>query len=460
MDQSAILDASFRGIPFDCVAASVPTKRALAVHEYPFKDGGEVDDMGRRARTFPVQAIFFGDTYLQEMEAFIEALDQGGEGELVHPIYGAHTVMVQEYETKHEADRPDSCALSITFVESGLHTPFFSGAATAKGAAENAADGALSALDAAREAYGDGLDAWVKDFLKDNPATGTLAAVSDIFTAGARIMDDVINAVDTVVSFLDFPRAFVGGLESMYAKARQVANLGGGVSERFTGWQRLSDFCKGVSAGGKTGAKTYAVAPSPASVTPSTLLELAEESALTDGTESGGAASGSVMAAPSSPLTEDAVTATPEGEAQALVSVGHAVAQAGEVAGAACDILLDEADAPTLNPAEVEAMVGNARERIKDAMALARAALPPHRARPVVENLRDAAEQVQALGAAVINARPPLITHTLETDCNAHLLAHALYNDHSRAPEILRLNPGIKNPNFLKRGQRITVYAE
>lgn len=127
---------------------------------------------------------------------------------------------------------------------------------------------------------------------------------------------------------------------------------------------------------------------------------------------------------------------------------------------AVCDILLDEAETPTLNPAEVEAMVNNARERIRDAMAMARTTLPAHRARPVVESLRDAAEQVQDLGAAVINARPPMIAYTIASSCNAHFLAHMLYKDYSRATEILRLNPGIHNPNFLRRGQRITVYAE
>lgn len=457
MDTNIILDASFRGIPFDCQTTSDPVKRAIVVHEYAYKDGGEVDDMGRDARVFSINAIFFGDTYQQEMQAFIAALDEGGAGELIHPIYGTHMVVVREYTPDHDADNPDSCKIAITFVESGLHTPFFNLPETAKGNAQNAADGATSAMDAANEAYAASFEEWVKAFLQENPATNTLATVAEVFRNGAHLLDDIIDAADTVISFLDFPRAFVGELESVYSRVKKVANLGDGVTERFTGWQRLSDFCKGVSAGGSKNKKTYGTKPEPASITPPTLQEMEEDAALADGITSAGSAQ-----APTSdnPLTEDAQTDNAEGEATALVGVGHAVAQAREVTDTVCDLLLDEADAPILNPAEVETIVNNARERIQDAMAMVRISLPPHRIRPITESLRDAAEQVQDLGAAVINARPPLITHTIAADCNVHFLAHLLYGDYTRATEVLRLNPGIMNPNFLQRGQRVTIYAE
>ena len=167
-----------------------------------------------------------------------------------------------------------------------------------------------------------------------------------------------------------------------------------------------------------------------------------------------------MMPARNNPLTADAKTASREGQARAYVACAHAVVQARTMTGIVCEILLAEAESPTLNPAEVEAMVGNTRERIQDAMDIARVVLQPPRVRSITESLRTAAKAVQDLGAAVINARPPLIVHTVEADTNAHLLAHALYADHARAGEIVRLNPGITNPNFLRRGQRIMVYAK
>ena len=458
MDTNTILDASFRGIVFDCQGTSDPTKRALAIHEYPYKDGAEIDDMGRRARVFSINAIFWGDAYQQELQTFLDALDLGGEGELVHPVYGSHMVMVQDFDPRHEADLPDSCTVAITFVESGLHTPFFNVPETAKGKAQGAADAVMSALEEAQAAFGAGLDAWVKDFLAGNPATNALASVADILRDGAHMLDDVIGMVDTAIAYLDFPRAFVGELENVYAKVNKVAGLGDGLVDRFTGWQRLSGFCKAISAVGKTGAKTYATAPAKASVTPPTVQEVAEDTALIHAITPSKPESKPLVQP--DPLLVEAVPATPEGEATALVSVGHAIAQAKEVTGTVCDILSEESEAPTLNPAEIEVMVSNARMRIQDSMALARVSLPPHRLRPVTESLRNAAEKVQDLGAAVINARPPLIAYTLETGGNAHLLAHRLYGDHSRAVELLRLNPGVINPNFLQRGQRISIYAK
>jgi len=66
---------------------------------------------------------------------------------------------------------------------------------------------------------------------------------------------------------------------------------------------------------------------------------------------------------------------------------------------------------------------------------------------------------VQELGAAVIARQPPLVRHTVESPCNLHLLAHRLYGDYSRAAEIARLNPGLREPNFLTPGQELDVHG-
>ena len=76
------------------------------------------------------------------------------------------------------------------------------------------------------------------------------------------------------------------------------------------------------------------------------------------------------------------------------------------------------------------------------------------------ESLRTIADAVQTLGAKVLETRPPLVEHVVETECNAHLLAHKLYGDFARATEIVRLNPQIRNPNFIAKGQALHVYAD
>ncbi|EOV9277082.1 multidrug DMT transporter permease, partial [Salmonella enterica] len=78
---------------------------------------------------------------------------------------------------------------------------------------------------------------------------------------------------------------------------------------------------------------------------------------------------------------------------------------------------------------------------------------------PVVEQLRNIALGVQVLAEQVIARRPPLTTRTAEQDTCLHLLAHQWYGDHTRAGELLRLNPGLRNPNVIRKGDRLHAYS-
>ncbi|EHW4335471.1 multidrug DMT transporter permease, partial [Salmonella enterica subsp. enterica serovar Enteritidis] len=78
---------------------------------------------------------------------------------------------------------------------------------------------------------------------------------------------------------------------------------------------------------------------------------------------------------------------------------------------------------------------------------------------PVVEQLRNVALGVQVLAEQVISRRPPLTIRTVKQDTCLHLLAHQWYGDYSRAGELLRLNPGLRNPNAIKKGDRLHAYS-
>ena len=51
-----------------------------------------------------------------------------------------------------------------------------------------------------------------------------------------------------------------------------------------------------------------------------------------------------------------------------------------------------------------------------------------------------------------------MVTHTVAAPACLRLIAHRLYGDHTRAPEIQRLNR-LRDPNFLTPGQELKVYA-
>ncbi|MCK9139458.1 phage morphogenesis protein, partial [Haemophilus influenzae] len=53
-----------------------------------------------------------------------------------------------------------------------------------------------------------------------------------------------------------------------------------------------------------------------------------------------------------------------------------------------------------------------------------------------------------------------LIIRTVEFDSTIQQVAHAFYGDYTRAGELLRLNPHIRYPNFIARGEVLNGYAK
>jgi len=58
-----LLDATFRGVYFAVISTRDGAERALVQHEYPYRDGTEMEDMGRRPRKFTIRAVLWGDGY-------------------------------------------------------------------------------------------------------------------------------------------------------------------------------------------------------------------------------------------------------------------------------------------------------------------------------------------------------------------------------------------------------------
>lgn len=110
--------ASFRGVPFDCVGVDDEIQRALVEHVIPYQEGAQVEDMGREGRRFRVSALVWGDAYEAQLQFLTAALDEPGEGELIHPLYGVKTCHVASWRVSHEAEAPDQCQISMEFVES------------------------------------------------------------------------------------------------------------------------------------------------------------------------------------------------------------------------------------------------------------------------------------------------------------------------------------------------------
>jgi prophage DNA circulation protein len=109
--------AIFRGVPFKVIGAQVKKGRRLAVHEYPFRDGGWPEDMGRALRTYSFSGYLIGDLAPVMQLALDNAVETKGPGLLIHPTIGAVRVDVLSASTAVHRDKMRVIEVAFEFLE-------------------------------------------------------------------------------------------------------------------------------------------------------------------------------------------------------------------------------------------------------------------------------------------------------------------------------------------------------
>ena len=148
------------------------------------------------------------------------------------------------------------------------------------------------------------------------------------------------------------------------------------------------------------------------------------------------------------------------------------LAVALELSQQAADLLSDETVTAALSPDDISLITGDARQAVQNAIDSVRGTWAAEMEtvsssttsialeyEPVINGLRDTALSLQSMAVALINARPPMIQRTVASTTNLHLLAHLWYGDYTRATELLRLNPSLRNPNAIKTGDILNAYS-
>ena len=199
-------DASFRGVPFEVEAVEDRGENALVVHEYPFRPGAEVENMGRKARVIPVTALFWGVAYEAKVKALVAAFEEDGPGELIHPVFGSCNVMVRNWRIRHSAERHDYAEVPFEAVEAAADNPFF-GAASSRSLAEQALDavtsGLAEALGLAESELGRTLAQWAE------AAANVKARVELELQGVLNVLDAGRESLRSVLSYVDMPSAFL-----------------------------------------------------------------------------------------------------------------------------------------------------------------------------------------------------------------------------------------------------------
>ncbi|HHH0849798.1 TPA: DNA circularization protein [Yersinia enterocolitica] len=432
----SILDASFRGVRFDVVNARDSWSRDIAQHEYPYIDGADVQDMGRKARNIRLSALFWGDDYDSRLQSFIAELDKRGAGELIHPIYGSMPNMqVIECQVGHDAENVDYCTVELVFLESKTGNPFFSqDYPTAQ--ADVIFNQVQSLMDAEQSLMDNAL-APLRDAKKLMSKSKALASAALNMLLIFR--GEITGFVGSTTDFVQYPGAFMSDLQSAVSLTSQNATSSG---SSVSAASAISQTNATMSDWGESHRQLTEIANLP------TALVSGEKTAPVD------------MPA--------GVSVADIAELIAMVTI----VVAGELAQDAADIFSNEDINSLLSPTEIERIANDTRQfiqtaidqhRVQYADATQEVSSSPTALgiawQPVVEGLKDIALAVQQLAANMITTRPPLIQRRVDSVSNLHLVAHRWYGDYRRAVELQRLNPQLRNPNNLQPGDMLYAYA-
>lgn len=111
-----LLDASFRGVQFECTSTDDSVSKALSIKQAPYSNDASIEDMGNNPRDISLNALYSGEDYKTWLDALEAALLATGSGELIHPVYGIQQVHVVNYNVTHNADNFDSCTIAMKFI--------------------------------------------------------------------------------------------------------------------------------------------------------------------------------------------------------------------------------------------------------------------------------------------------------------------------------------------------------
>lgn len=424
--------ASYRQIPFDFIDVEDGFKKALAKYEYPYADGGDLEDMGLESRTVRLKAVFLPERYVT-LGAFIAALKEQGPGTVVHPVWGTFQAVPETVSVKHD-ERAYLAELEITFVEH-LEFPLFVAAISAETKAVSAAVETGNALDETDAGLGAAHEA--AGIPTDIPTTGigtdgfmaTLAGYSSKVREAMRSIDSAVSTAkgyidqatapfklitSTVAFVTDLPGSilgsFAGAIESVAGAYTSLLNAPG----KFTSSLNFGLLKVESSLGDFNGDKSMKAA-----------WHISRASAL--------------CAAAALELAIDEAT-----EAGRNVNL--------KAYGIETDV--SRGQLMTIN--EIDTMAAVSREAVNAAIAAARAAFGG--SYELEASLKRQALIIQETADSARLRREKIIAYDVPCDIPLHLLAFKLYGDINGADRLLRIN-NIRHPNFLRAGQVLRVYA-
>ncbi|AWX14276.1 phage morphogenesis protein [Mergibacter septicus] len=423
--------ASYRGVHFDVLSIDDSLERAVVEHSYPYINGADIEDMGLSPLAIKIKAIFYGPGYYTDFKKFLNVLQKPGSDTLMHPIRGRLQNMIcTSASFSHEAENIDYVALDLTFKEATTLSMLFS---------EDT--GLLSKIDSLLSELEDFIDDAVAlfatameyvSFLQNAKSRllGTFGGLLGCFEQVANLFnfEKNLSSVFTVSSFVD---------ETTAIAKKLIANIDTGINENLT-ISRLKN--KDVFNAG--------------------LVQLNDLNKVADNIVKFGFSA-------KLQINENDILPT-----KALIKLSGAIS-ISKLATAVIDEYQDN-----LSSTDIEVIYQSVQQEILGALNIIRQLLQKYLDNQSIsdnqailsniytstqknsENLRQISADFTKLAQAVINTKPPLLVRPAPITGTLQQIAHEMYQDFTRATELLNLNPQIINPNFINKGDLLNGYAK
>lgn len=200
------LTASIRGVEFLLNTVDGKGGRRAIPREYPKRESGWTEDNGAILTNEQITGKLVGKDYLAQLRSLLDALNQPGPGEMIHPWWGVRTVQVGE--VSHRLDNEEDGVAYVTFTVWEAGKRLFPAAAIDTAATlGNAADAAQGATEQSfLDSFLTGIDnmgPMVDTFLDDlDKLTRGLPSLPDQFREWT---DRLMRAKDSVGALLAYP---------------------------------------------------------------------------------------------------------------------------------------------------------------------------------------------------------------------------------------------------------------
>lgn len=197
--------ASFRGVEFKVSERSWSSGRRNQVHEYPDKDTPYTEDLGKKAINYPVTAFVIGDDYQARRDALRKACTEKGPGELVHPDYGSVMVLCDSITIRESLNSQRMATIDLTFIEAGEQA-----------IPETKVDLSGSVMSSASDMMAAAKNSFVSGFSLSE-------GIAELTSLVGGIADISISAIDSIGSGLEYAQGLTSGMTGAMNKLVDAA---------------------------------------------------------------------------------------------------------------------------------------------------------------------------------------------------------------------------------------------